>query len=62
MKRKIISVSFEPHSDESCIYSTMYAVCNDGTVWYLKNNTTWTLSSTPEIPQKKLKDRNDKEA
>ncbi len=49
MKRKIIQICSN-FIGESYVYpDSIYALCNDGTVWELENSKKWRL--LPEIPQ-----------
>lgn len=64
--RKPVQYFFEVSGDSETAYdsndlvsvsvsSVLHCLCDDGTVWYLKDNKKWVLWELPEIPQGEIK-------
>lgn len=49
MKRKIIQIAFSPYEDSDIGLTTLWVLCDDGTIWYRSNyNGAW-QEDTPDL-------------
>ncbi len=49
MSRKIIQIATTTGTEGGCDF--VYALCDDGTLWYLYNQTGATWRDLPDVPQ-----------